>query len=197
MTTHPILFSGEMIRALLVDRKSVTRRLSKQWLKVKRGDRLWVRETHAIVSVSGRTVFVARAERMPAGKTLADTDGGLDLYEIEDVARLKWYEDRIDDEHWRPSIFMPREISRITLEATEDARVERLNGITLDEARAEGIPEYGHEFRANMTEEELDIWRNRSTVENFAMLWDSLHKDAPWASNPDVVVVSFKRLEAR
>ncbi|MBA7559095.1 hypothetical protein ES708_00708 [subsurface metagenome] len=48
MKIRGIIFSGEMVRAIVDDRKSVTRRLDKSWLKYKKGDELWVRETFAI-----------------------------------------------------------------------------------------------------------------------------------------------------
>ena len=75
--------------------------------------------------------------------------------------------------------------------------MERLQDITREEARAEGIPEYGHEFRADMSEEELDIWRNRSTVENFRWLWSTLHTKPGerWEDNPEVVRLAFRRIK--
>lgn len=42
---RPILFRDDMVRAILDGRKTVTRRLS---LRPQVGDRLWVRECHAI-----------------------------------------------------------------------------------------------------------------------------------------------------
>jgi hypothetical protein len=98
---------------------------------------------------------------------------------------------------WRPSIYMPRRASRITLEITE-VRVQRVQAITREDARAEGISEYLHEFiGVPSTEADADVWRNHTTVENFAALWDSLNAKHGfgWDANPWVWVIEFKRLE--
>jgi hypothetical protein len=48
MTERPIIFSGPMVRALLADRKTMTRRLATSPLrKCEPGDRLWVRESYS------------------------------------------------------------------------------------------------------------------------------------------------------
>src|SRR4051794_21954045 len=45
MADHVILFSATMVKALLARRKTVTRRISKRWLRVKAGDTLTVKES--------------------------------------------------------------------------------------------------------------------------------------------------------
>lgn len=98
---------------------------------------------------------------------------------------------------------MPRWASRITLEITE-VRVERVQDISTEDARAEGITEYLSEIATKRhTEEDADIWRNRTTIENFRNLWDSIYypgiykKPTPfkWDANPWVWVVEFRRIE--
>jgi hypothetical protein len=74
---------------------------------------------------------------------------------------------------WRSSMMMPRWVARIHREIT-GIRAERVNQITFVDAVAEGISEYGHEFDLD-TEYDVDLWRNRTTVENFAWLWDGIN----------------------
>jgi len=159
---HPILFSTEMVRALLAGKKTVTRRLSKSWLKVKAGDLLWVRET--IDALCGCDAsYVADNARL--------VDAHPEKWDI-------WQHGRDLPYRTIPSIFMPKWASRITLRATEDARVERLRDITEEEALAEGC-EGCLDFTAAM---------------KYAVLWDSLNgKTHPWKSNPEVVRIAFKR----
>ncbi len=81
---------------------------------------------------------------------------------------------------WIPSIFMPRWASRITLEIT-NIRVERLQEITEEDARAEGC---GFSGPGSSTPR----W-------NFQQVWGSINgKKHPWESNPFIWVISFKRM---
>lgn len=165
---RPILFSGPMIRAILADRKTQTRRIVKvpgghvfDFMDLTKprayrpGDRLWVRETWA-----------------KAG-------------EVGD--RVEYRADNPDPEsaRWRPCIHMPRWASRITLEVT-GVCIDRLQRISEADAKAEGVDPY-----------EQPCGPAHPHALAFRELWDSFNgKRAPWASNPWVWVVSFKRLEA-
>jgi hypothetical protein len=93
------------------------------------------------------------------------------------------------DGPWKPSIFMPRWASRITLEIT-NIRAERLQEITEEDARDEGVI---------FVEEQLpgdDTWRPYARKE-FESLWNSLNakRGHGWQTNPWVWVVEFKRID--
>jgi hypothetical protein len=103
---------------------------------------------------------------------------------------------RAADRQWRPSIFLPRWAARLTLEVTE-ARVERLHDITEDDARAEGVDAFdgmldeaaicAHAKAMGTTPCENRPW--------FATAWDMINgKRAPWASNPWVWAITFRRV---
>jgi hypothetical protein len=90
-----------------------------------------------------------------------------------------------------PSIHMPRACSRITLEVIS-VRVERLQGISEEDALAEGVEQDAQGFH-------IDGGRHfhaASARESYASLWDSLKPPtgSTWADNPWVWVVNFKRI---
>jgi len=92
---------------------------------------------------------------------------------------------------WKPSIFMPRWASRITLEIT-GVRAERLQDITIDNIIREGV-------RVNAINPEADIKYRGALYDNFRSLWDSLNakRGYPWESNPWVWVIEFNAMGIR
>jgi hypothetical protein len=95
----------------------------------------------------------------------------------------------------KPGIHLPKRYSRITLEIT-DVRVQRLQEISEDDARAEGITDGGCTECGNS---EPCGCANPSpdARDAFCWLWNSINaKRAPWDSNPWVWAISFKRITA-
>lgn len=85
---------------------------------------------------------------------------------------------------WRPSSHMPKWASRITLEITE-VRVERVQGISITDAEAEGVEWNRGPFRCGHT----------NPISAFRSLWDSIHGAGAWKRNDWVWAVSFRRIE--
>jgi hypothetical protein len=87
---------------------------------------------------------------------------------------------------WKPSIHMPKSAARIWLEIT-DIRVERLQDISEEDAKAEGvelkdyfhIPADGIEYMAH------------SHKQAFETIWQSINGPDSWQSNPFVWVINF------
>ena len=194
MKARPILFSGPMVRALLSGTKTQTRRVVKTQPSVlgdefpgprgrngvsrayfphldfhraampevcpygQPGDRLWVRETWQ--RAGGNTGF-----------WYAATDSEAD-------------EGNSPVTHWRPSIHMPRAVSRITLEIAA-VRVERLGEITPDDCIAEGA----------WAVDQRELGRGHEAVAAFRTLWESINGPGSWASNPWVWVLEFRLVE--
>lgn len=186
MNEHPILFSSEMVRAILEGRKTQTRRVIKPqpYWEVGRdimqypldcpygqpGDRLWVRETWA----SHPQLNKVKPKHL-------------------NCAEIYYRATCDNDSHysWRPSIHMPRWASRITLEVT-GVRVERVRDITAEDAVKEGWQEdCGWD---NFTNGQVFRSDTPVSVIDFAYLWDSINakRGHSWESNPWVFVVEFK-----
>lgn len=166
MNEHPLIFSGPMVRALLEGRKTMTRRLAK---RNKRGE-------YSTPYAVGHTLWVKETfgtSPYDPDKTVYAADGG-----------DSW-------PRWKPSIFMPRAFSRITLEVTA-IRLERLQDITEADAIAEGIevsPANALCGVAGVVPFNFAV----ATVA-FAWLWQHIHGPGAWDRNPLVWVITFRRV---
>ena len=102
--------------------------------------------------------------------------------------------------HWRPSIHMPKEAARIWLKVT-DVRVERLQEITEDGAKAEGINEEWAMSWWSPTYYDPDSGGYPKYRDTFAFeVWNKTIKKSDigrygWYANPWVWVVEFERCE--
>ncbi|MEE4732749.1 hypothetical protein V2K05_06630 [Pseudomonas alliivorans] len=217
---RPILFSAPMVRAILEGRKTITRREIKpskrnadtqfelhqqpdgSWLPMhtfdescmddqgaehpitspygKPGDRLWGREAWQadaqVDSVTPRDLSQGEPIQYPADGAYRQTGCSM-----------------ITPGKTRPSIHMPRCVSRILLDIT-DMRVERLQDISEEQAKAEGV---------RLMRDGSDAWVSRkgpgnlvtpwpTAKEAFRDLWESIYGAGAWDVNPWVWVVEFK-----
>lgn len=204
MREKPIIFSGPMVRAILENRKTQTRRVIKPqpsiqerwtergWLHDAErslpspkyrvqicpfvaGQNLWVRETWTYVTLAENEYDAAN----PLHRRRDDGCPVLMLYRAHEDA---W----TFPASWSPSIFMPRWASRITLEVVS-VRVERIQDISKADVLAEGIAARdGYSLQGVVAG-----WH-----EPFAALWDSINKKRGfgWDTNCWVWVIEFKRI---
>jgi hypothetical protein len=207
----PILFSGPMVRAILEGRKTQTRRvvkpqpwedesgldlqcleyeptiiirgmeepgipvygfssLERGWVSPygRPGDSLWVREAWN----TWATLDHIAPRDLPRNTGIAYA-ADMENPKVEACGKI------------RPSMFMPRWVSRINLEVLK-IRVERLQDISQDDAKAEGVSfDMGIKWQS----------KDDTTIGLFGELWDSINeaRGFGWNANPWVWVVEFKR----
>lgn len=212
---RPILFSGAMVRAILSGQKTQTRRVIKpqppdvasikpDWMDCGveprnqrfgivgefdewpcpyggSGERLWVRETWAPIG-----------SMRPAGYFSNPDLIGKDFWYRASDCIPTW------GGKWRPSIHMPRIASRLTLEVT-GVRVERVQDITEDDAKAEGVEPGCLTCGENCLYTGGCGYCRPSYRDSFIFLWDSINANRGfgWDENPYVWVVEFKRCFGR
>ena len=205
MRERPILFNGDMVRAILDGRKTQTRRVVKLQpfttpLKdgecytedefrrivlsdISRfgtiGDRLWVRETWGLMAYHDTTDWCRDSI-----KGLSEADCR-ERYLVEHAANWNLPN---ESAFWRPSIHMPRWASRITLEIT-GVRVERLNDISEKDAKAEGVIPVEYEGMEHPDNPWMSAQAHRDA---FRDLWQSIYGN--WDANPWVWVYEFRKM---
>lgn len=199
MKERPILFNGDMVRAILDGRKTQTRRMVKFPINA---DPRYVTLTRMRDGFADgvRPVFGAPDEpnwfsvKSPFG-TVGDLlwvretfscmerkpVAGCEVAYRADGESLVW-------EPWTPSIHMPRWASRVTLEIT-GVRVERVHEISGDDAESEGVDLR----RLCGCVEGCATCDDRLPSEVFRDLWQSIY--ANWDANPWVWVHEFRRVK--
>ena len=199
----PILFNTDMVRAILEDRKTVTRRLVKDkdiinawdceedgtpiaYIDQETGDSY--PPTHRCPYRPGDILYVREAFQQ-------NYDGS---YSYRAGHKFE------KEGGWRPSIHMPREAARIFLRVT-DVSVAKLHDISESDAEKEGLKytdDICQDESWHPTFYDPDSGGDPSLAIGFAKLWDSTIKKSGvalygWDANPWVWVIEFGRISRR
>ena len=218
MAEKPILFSTEMVKAILDGRKTQTRRVMKPQPEPFPPGWFYNGEYYADDSQMQSHLFhdVYGDKGSPYGSVYANGDTDMlwvrETWQAQNTNGQWWHEvpkeerdlhnwaflDKATPDSdlpvppkWIPSIFMPRWASRITLQVTA-IRVERVQDISKRDAMREGIV-WSEAFPEGYHVPGIKLC-SMSAELMFMKLWDSINvkRGYSWNSNPWVWVIEFK-----
>lgn len=201
MAIKPILFNTEMVRAILDGRKSCTRKICKDANEYVVPDMDFFnadKRTYAVhnfadkehteqLSTAERSCPICPGDILYVRETWGEGyEEGTYIYRADDkLADLQTFKEA-SKIIYHPSNHMPKEAARIWLRVT-DVRVERLQEITIDDIRGEGLSSVA--VHAGDMEIALEEWKR---------LWNSTIKKPDidcygWDASPWVWVIEFER----
>lgn len=211
----PILFNTDMVRAILDGRKTCTRRVVKPQPapyglahlddgsfvdangriyepSYQPGDILYVRETWQFIPCidCGQYAWGRCNHNAVIYEDKDSISEGCFVYRADYPER-----ERIA---WHPSIHMPKEAARLFLRVTA-VRVERLQDVTEDQARAEGAEPFCLSTDGENVPDSERTWHEVGpALWDFIHIWNSTIKPADrdqygWDANPWVWVIEFER----
>lgn len=194
----PIIFNTEMVRAILEDRKTVTRKIIKPQMPA---DGIW---GYTMFTPKNHISFRDAKEPKEWFIKMPYVKGDI-LYVREtwcdwpDECGHNYFYKATDDgadgfsPKWRPSIHMPKSAARLFLKVT-NVRVEKLHDITFAQIVKEGLPDFN-------SEEDLVIQIETclKSCSQFEKLWNASIKKTDldrygWDGNPWVWVIEFERI---
>jgi len=189
MRCRPILFSTEMVQAILLGRKTQTRRV----VKVQPADlefeidnvcrdwnyifKAYPKEADIPIWNFGKCPFGEPGDILWVRETMIKNDG-FTYWPVADGYKKNTHLDKTI-----PSIHMPKIACRLFLKISAQ-RIERLHKISEDDAIAEGITK----------PEKLQRFKKMATV-FFSRLWKRIYGDGSWNENPFVWVIEFEVCE--
>lgn len=203
---RPILFSADMVRAILDGRKTQTRRIIKpQPVLFPTG---WQYgkgyKNSCSVSASPATDVLYPFE-CPYGKPgdrlwVRETWNQIFNGITDEYIYGATDSDVFSETKWRPSIHMSRAASRITLQIT-DIRVQRLHDITEADAIAEGLHTTTPNGGPNKYYDNYHTgrWMEPEFLNNpilsYRTLWEKINGPGTWDANPWVWAITFQKIE--
>lgn len=218
----PILFNTDMVRAILDGKKTVTRRICKEANELTVPDMSFYdaeKRTYAVhnfadkehtdqLSTAERTCPICPGDILYVRETWNTYCEGCVSKNLESILGSAcshacgengngYYYKATDKNHvrWRPSIHMPKEAARIWLKV-KDVRVERLQEIAEEQAKAEGAIDN----RGFIHSPDNEYDSIHTAKEHFKQFWNSTIKKSDfdpygWEANPWVWVIEFERCE--
>lgn len=237
MKERPILFSAPMVRALLDGCKTQTRRVIARPLQHPG----WTEYVYFGPSKNNPSCpsmaiecgpdypdgaddkvlcpYGAVGDRLYVRETWSQPttlDPGPTAFRADYPACLPGYTNLppVDQITWKPSIHMPRALSRIMLEIVS-VRVERLNGCSEADAEAEGCERLDSEREDRDWKlcptcggtrlhralgpnggviEDVDCRDCDTYAKRYRHLWESINGAGSWDANPWVWVIEFRRI---
>lgn len=212
----PMLFSAPMVLALDAGTKTMTRRLFKKPVRDPNfgcelaaceigdqagelaphpvGSLIWVKETWKCHCVADHEGVLTEPHHI--GTCIKyKADGAMIKPDRWNEEEGFWCEAHDAETKWRPSIFMPRWASRISLRVT-GCRVERLQSITEADAVAEGMQfhdggDIGH---SGWRHDRSHGFVYPTAVAAFQWLWETVHGAGAWDANPFVFAYTFEKV---
>jgi hypothetical protein len=217
MNFKPILFSTEMVRAILDGRKTQTRRLvklkhlkmeevgaihpdgsGKGWIAWSPGKGITAELTQSVYPGNegfacpygqvGDVLWVREAFYSVAPEYDYALSTEKPIYPGE-----TWY--KADDPAkgpWKPGIHMPKSACRIFLEIT-DRRIERVQDISEEDAVCEGVWLDHSVSPTGYTVYGMPHWP--TAREAFKVLWSGINGEPSWEQSPWIWCITFKRID--
>lgn len=177
----PILFSTEMVQAILEGRKTQTRRMVKfpadftgevfdnAPYGLKYSSSFYEGTIQRLAYALPDDVFWVRESFIKINDNNFEYKAGFTDEPIK----------------WKPSLFMPKKACRILLKV-KSCRVERLIDISFEDCKKEGVMYEGS------TDENVD---DILALEAYMALWEKINGKDSWIKNPWVWVIEFERVD--
>lgn len=217
MKERPIIFSGDMVKAILEDRKTQTRRIIKpQPIRLpaaydRVGMTIWppgsqpgedgVSWGDKAPSNSPTKVMAKHCPYGQTGDRLWVREAWCEHWIhngeewIEAGYRYKATDEKDKRAKWYPSIYMPHCASRIALEIVS-IRVEKLQEISEEDYIKEGLKPCKKNPKLAISHYSEANANKLILQKDFMFLWDSINGEVnPWSSNPWVWVIEFRRVK--